>query len=210
MKLIVSVIIVSVCVFALLNNAAHAKQEQVRPVKIRIIDAVSKKPLKGVTVYYVLTKIYMKKKIFLFFNHPDPPMTRNNISKLKLTTDGKGEVSLPVQLVKIKSNEFLNEENIYINLDIDITNLDPELYENMTNVEILDFNMRLYGTSTNKDIYRINSRYRGYYIKSTKHEINPDDYGGSKRDKFDILWNGKGLLGTQVEFVIELQRHIEQ
>lgn len=57
-------LIVSMAFF--IAGSAAANNVKVRPVDIKVVDAVTKQPLEGILVYYVLESYSYKDKMFFF------------------------------------------------------------------------------------------------------------------------------------------------
>lgn len=108
--------------------------------------------------------------------------------------------------MNLKKDFELFKENIYINLDINTEAIWHEEHKTRDKIENVHYYVPIYATSKEMFI-NPNGKFKGFRIQSTTWDITPEDWGGSTRDKFNILWNGKGLLKQREEFVVELERY---
>ena len=55
-----------------------------------------------------------------------------------------------------------------------------------------------------------NPQFRGFAIYSSNIDLSEYNLGGSTRQKFDVLWNGKGLQKDKEFINVELKRKEKQ
>ncbi len=172
---------------------------EIRSVKIRIMDKSTGLPLEGIPVYYAL-QTYWPERLFYILKNPEG----NNVTVYKAMeeyiSDSQGEVMIPSRKIALNrwKSEKIYDENIYINVENRL-----QFSKKEYNIESLA-SVLLYGKK-----YFVNPipEYKGYKIRSTTYEMNPKDYGGTKFEIADALWNGYGLLKKRQEtFVVELER----
>ncbi len=186
----------------LLSKEAYAfmdKNFHVRPVNLRIIDKTSGEPIAGIPIYYVLRTCWAD-RVLLIFPNPEGTSTRNYIAIEKKSSDSYGEVYFQgrdVKLSRWKSEEMYDEE-IFINLDVK-TPISDDMEDRMTILEAVFLGSKYY--------YNPVSKYKGFFIRSSTWELDPEKKGKTKYEIYDALWNGKGLLKKEPEtFVVELER----
>jgi hypothetical protein len=197
---------VIMAIIILLTASAHAKDLKVRPIKIKVVDAVTKKPLEGITVNYILQTYTFKKRVLLFFKNIEPKIKSNIELSEKRFTDENGEVNFPLRELEIKRNRALEEEKIIINLAVDMENdLVQKLIPSYENE--LDFMNHIMGTPWKSSKYLINpnNKYKGFYLHSRQGWIDLSKYPDTKQEKFNILWNIESMTTKSEEFTIELE-----
>ena len=171
----------------------------VRSVKIKIIDKSTGLPLEGMPVYYTL-RTYWPERLFYILRNPEGNNVKVYRAMEKYVSDSHGEVTVPSRKIALKrwKPENLYDENIYVNIDTRLESpTEEQKYKDLIAVLF----------SGKKDFVNPVSAYRGFEICSTTWEMDPKDYGGTKFEIADALWNGMGLLKKEPEtFVIELER----
>lgn len=196
---------ISIVLIAVLLLAGCAKQVNIRPINLKVIDKTTKEPIENLVVYYVL-QVYSAKNTFMFIKLPEPKQKTRTIIQQEVRTDKKGEVKFKGSELVIGRNENIYEENIYLNLDINTEKIDYEDHKKKDKLTNFNYYFSLYATDSDK-FFNTNKQYKGYQIKSTTWGLIPEDWGGTVRDKFDVLFNSQGLLKSEDDFVIELKRN---
>jgi hypothetical protein len=172
---------------------------EVRSVKIKIIDKSTRLPLEGMPVYYTL-RTYWPERLFYILRNPEGNNVKVYRAMEKYVSDSNGEVTVPSRKIALNrwKPENLYDENIYVNIDTRLES--PTVEQKYKDLIAVLF-------SGKKDFVNPISVYRGYKIRSTTYEMDPKDYGGTKFEIADALWNGNGLLKKEQEtFVVELER----
>ncbi|HYG66997.1 MAG TPA: hypothetical protein VD838_05035 [Anaeromyxobacteraceae bacterium] len=89
----------------------------IRPVDVRVVDAVSGAPLAGMSVVRVLeTEKYTGVQVL------EPTGTRSVSSEF--TTDATGQVRLPALRLELERREYLRHEDVHVNMGGRATSLD--------------------------------------------------------------------------------------
>jgi hypothetical protein len=95
MKSIFKILILVSMLFLLFNSICMANNWDVRPVKLKVVDAVTKQPLPGIKIYYVLTTWYPDMNCIGYFFAPtfihDAPRKMKEAVEWELTTNENGE-----------------------------------------------------------------------------------------------------------------------
>ncbi|NPU84139.1 MAG: hypothetical protein HPY65_06595 [Syntrophaceae bacterium] len=208
-------ILVSVMIL-FFGNLCLAGDWDVRPVKIKVIDAVTKQPLQGIKVYYVLTTRRPEMGcLYLFypsFIHP-PLMERKNLFKRVTLTDNNGLVFFDPKVVNLGCYERVFEEYITVNLDFDKNNpsiegLNRDLYDYLA---IWTFVLGDKAFSSNDHLYR--GFFLTYVYKRDDHEEQlvkdssyRDIYEVYRLKKLDTLRRPTVWDGKPEEYTVELRR----
>ncbi|NPU84136.1 MAG: hypothetical protein HPY65_06580 [Syntrophaceae bacterium] len=211
------VLILSSVMILLSGNLCLAGDWDVRPVKIKVIDAVTKQPLQGIKVYYVLTTWYPDMSCFGYFFYPSfihqAPMKRKNAVKQELTTDEKGVVVLEPKALSLQCYETVLWEHIAVNIDVDMNmSWMKGLYKDR--YEYLGVWMYVLGDDK---LININPDYKGFFLtyvyKRDGHEeqlVKDPSYRNvyemHRLKKLDDLQIATVWKGPLEEYTVELRR----
>lgn len=117
---------VILCLMVVCGSVYASKDVTIRPITIEVRDAVTGKPLEGISVSYILEAIKYKKRVFLFIKNIEPDVGSKNLIKMQQHTNQDGIVSFNIGKLTLEGNkllgtgEYVNAESIYVNLDVDI------------------------------------------------------------------------------------------
>lgn len=96
------------------------KPLDVRPITLKVVDARTRQPLPGISVHYGLQTIVFQKYVLLFIPSLEPDRGPKVAYKAHKYTDTNGEVTFHVQGYALPGNEQLDEEFLFINVDVDM------------------------------------------------------------------------------------------
>lgn len=98
-----------------------AREVEVRPVRVRVVDAATKQPLEGVPVVYALQAMVMRDRILGIVPVPlEPDIGPRLVHKERGATDASGDVVLTGGKVPLRGNERLYESFLLVNLGVDL------------------------------------------------------------------------------------------
>jgi hypothetical protein len=100
--------------------APGARDVQVRPLRVRVVDAATKRPLEGVPVSYALQAMVMRRVLGLWPAPIAADIGPRVVAKVRGTTDAAGEVELRAGTVRLRADERLYEEFVLVNLEVDM------------------------------------------------------------------------------------------
>ncbi|NPU84137.1 MAG: hypothetical protein HPY65_06585 [Syntrophaceae bacterium] len=211
------VLILSSVMILFSGNLCLAGDWDVRPVKIKVIDAVTRQPLQGIKVYYVLTTWYPKMSCIGYFFYPsfihDAPRELKVYEKKDLSTNENGEVFINAKALSLKCYENVLWEHIAINIDVD-TKIDWVLWVYKDKYNFLGNWMYVHG---DKELFNINPAYKGFFLtyvyKSDDHEEELkrryyywEKYQKHTLNKLDDLQIATVWKGPLEEYTVELRR----
>ena len=214
MKSIFKMLILVSMLFLLSNSVCLANDWNVRPLKIKVVDAISKQPLAGMKVYYVLTTWYPDMSCLGYFFYPssihEAPGRMKEAVKMELKTDKNGEVSFADKTLDMQCYERVLQEKIAVNLEIDQKM--AEIYGNKYH-----FLSCWFYVAHEKYLYIINKRYKGFVLtygykrsdheeKLVKDKYYREMYEKHVLDKLDDLERPTDWDGPPEEYVVELRR----
>jgi hypothetical protein len=180
-------------------HACWKEVVEIRPIKIKITDKSTGLPLEGIPVYYEL-RTYWPDRVLFILRNPEGTNTKVSRALEEYVSDSNGEVMIPARKISLRrwKPEKLYDENIFINID-------NRRYFTSRDQKIDSLGSVLfYGK---KQFINPVTAYRGFNIYSSTWDMDPKDYGGTKFEIADALWNGNGLNKKDMEtFVIELER----
>jgi hypothetical protein len=181
-------IVILILVAVGLTNFSMYKEE-VRPIKLQILDEVTGEPVRNTIVYYRVQTARIKNILGLPLI--DPVYYRNVVEE-RYYTDEQGCLNLPRRKVYLKLYEHVGREHIYVNL---------ELIKKTEKME--DF-----FKATIEKNYNPIGYLKGVIIYSSKYDIHPTDYRPTvEADIFERVLNEKSLLKNSDELIIRLRRH---
>lgn len=187
---------------------------KVRPITIKVIDAKSKKPIKNALVYYRLESYLYLGPMFLIIPFPNDRDLIYHTEVLKeYHTDENGIVNIEIGTLRLFKRRHLHIEEIAINLDIDNYKIDFTIDESIEEIRRKDKKINFFDYFNSLDYINVNyfynpiPNYKGFYIQSTIWPMDPELYGGTKRQKFNILWNGNGLKKKKEYIIVELENY---
>ncbi len=213
----VKVIILTGLLFTLSYNISLANDWNVRPVKLKVIDAVTKQPLTGIKVYYVLTTWYPDMSCLSYFFYPsfihEAPGKIKEAIKMELTTDKNGGVFFAAKTLDMQCYERVLSEKIVINLDI---TMDQKWQKRLYKDKYGFWSWWAY-VFGEEELFIINKHYKGFFLtygyKRSDHEENlvKDKYYREKYekhvlDKLDDLERATEWDGPPEEYTVDLRR----
>ncbi len=209
----IKVIILTGLLFMLSYNMCLANDWDVRPVKLKVIDAVTKQPLSGIKVYYVLVSGEPSMGCFsaLFWFY-DMPINYKIEYKEELPTDINGEVQFAAKTFDMSCYQRIDVEKIIINLDFPDSELLPAIYKDK-----YDFLRSWIYWTRGKIVFNPNPNYKGCYLiydtKFPDHEERlvkdadyKDNYEKIILKKFDHQRRATDWDGPPEEYTVELRR----
>jgi hypothetical protein len=179
-------IVILILVAVGLTNFSMYKEE-VRPIKLQIIDEVTGEPVRNAIVYYRVQTARIKNILGLPLI--DPVYYRNVVEE-RYYTDEQGCLNLPRRKVYLKLYEHVGREHIYVNLD---------LVKKTNRIEDFFVEPVPKGAMCNSI-----KHFKGAKILSSKVELNLEvsDVG-----IFEFIPNDNSLLKKSDELIIRLRRH---
>lgn len=186
-------------------GCAVNNEVKIRPLRINVVNSVSKEPIDNLKIYYTLSIFKSKKKILLVLPRPEPTVYQKLLVKEEYITNQSGQISIPVRCLRLKDGEDIYSEKIFINIDIDEARIPSSSIREKGNIKNLEKLIDVYQLFS-EWFYNPNPEYNGLYIFSTKWSFDPQWFSGIENSTFDVLWNSEGLLKEEEEFLIELDR----
>jgi len=109
------------------------------------------------------------------------------------TTNEAGYVFIPSQNVKIRKHEYLIDNFIYINIDIDVNKIKPSINLKQSTLKrkrdhFIDY-FNLIDFQNVECFYNPLKKYRGIVIIDSFYDISLKEMGGTYRQKFDIIYD---------------------
>lgn len=136
-----------------------------RPVRLKIVDAITNKPIKGVKVYNV-NVTYIPKRIRLFGIPIGESKDLKSYYLSEFYSDENGLVEIPEALYSVKKNSYLYGQDIFINV---------ELYNNYETDEkkavFLEMGLLLFKPEK-KIVFMPKSEYKSYWILSRPYPLD--------------------------------------
>ncbi len=97
-----------------------AREVEIRPVRVRVVDAATKQPLEGVPVAYALQAMVMRDRILGLVPVPiEPDIGPRVVHKERGATDASGDAVLPGGKLSLRGNERLYESFLLVNVAVD-------------------------------------------------------------------------------------------
>ncbi|NPU84138.1 MAG: hypothetical protein HPY65_06590 [Syntrophaceae bacterium] len=210
------VLILTIVMILFSGNLCLAGDWDVRPVKIKVIDAMTRQPLHGIKVYYVLTTWYPDMSCFGYFFYPsfihDAPRKLKVYEKQDFLTNENGEVFINAKALSLKCYENVLWEKIVVNLEIVLEDWREELYEGK-----YGFVSHWMYVDGERGLFNINPAYKGFFLtyvyKSDDHEEELkrryyywEKYQKHTLNKLDDLQIATVWKGPPEEYTVELRR----
>ena len=194
-KLILLGVLIAIGVFAFTTLL----RKNVRPVELRVVDAITKAGIPGVKVYYELE--VAGPRHILGIPILDPIHYRVTLCEAHVT-DNMGMVKIPARTVKTKLYERLYLETIAVNLDVDISPIDAETYPTAI-FDTLD--VYLLGSLPNNLPHLLHSKpnYQGVVINSSSQITHPDN--SYDDDLLTVRYIIGGLQQKEAIITVELK-----
>lgn len=198
-----------------INTHNIAWADNLRPVKIKVLDAVSKDPIAGIKVeHYLLSREYTAGlfNILTFFDIAVPSKIKVLLKK-DYITDKNGQINIEGQNVDFGIFEGINEESFFVNINWQPDELDRYLIDDELQI-YTDKHLRLI---MEKGIDNINKNYKGFCLnyltkrKNHNEKIKSDPEYKKMLEKktyknYDTLIKFVDWEGSPEEYVIELRR----
>lgn len=199
--------------FLILNcNLCLAFSLEVRPLKIKVVDAATKKPIPEIKVYYVLTTDYPEMSCIGYFFYPtfidDAIRTMRQAVKLDLRTDENGEIAFAGKKLKRQCYERINSEKVIVNLEVD-----PKIAKTFEN----KYNFFSHSSYIWHPEYLIpiDKRYKGFVLEYVDKIPNHEElfvkdkyyremYEKKISEKMEALMIATDLQGHPEEYIVEL------
>ena len=192
------VTIIFIAVFFMLPNLCISS-ESVRPIQIQVVDSKTKAPVTNVLVYYAIRTLYSEKAPT---GNPEVDSFHYRYKSVeKYQTDSNGFVFFPQKSIQLDLYEYLQSEQIFINLDIK----DKYVGKEQRIKSFLKY-FSVHDVCNVEKIFNPSDQYKGFVIYSTKRTLDSNKIGGSDRQKFNIIWNGEGLNRQNESIVVKLVR----
>ncbi|NPU84135.1 MAG: hypothetical protein HPY65_06575 [Syntrophaceae bacterium] len=212
------VLILSIVMILFCGNLCMAGDWDVRPVKIKVIDALTKQPLQGIKVYYVLTTWYPNMSCIGYFFYPsfihDAPRKMKVYEKKELSTNEAGEVEFLSKRLTLKCYERVLWEKVIVNLNVFVDKdwLMKKIYTD--NYGYFSDWLYVYGED---ELFNINPAYKGFFLtyvyKRDDHEeqlVKDPSYRNIYEmhvlKKLDDLQIATVWKGPPEEYTVELRR----
>lgn len=203
-------------------GSAAKSLHSVRPITVKVIDAKTKEPLKGVSVYYALQTIVFQKYIFLIIPNLEPDIGPKIAHKEHKYTDERGKAVFFVDDFRLPNNERLEEEFMFINLDVDMKSSKAiswkETLESshssgrarregpVDNIDVMEKMVWEDQAVRNQNLVLPDPKYRGIYLISHRYGPNEGFRDWTKAgDKFNVRHNFSSLSKDSDLVVIELE-----
>ncbi|HEY9161536.1 MAG TPA: hypothetical protein VIS94_10665 [Desulfomonilia bacterium] len=192
----------------------------VRPITIKVVDEITKEPIRNVPVLYMLSSVNIKYTTILFIPNIETNINNKFEKAYWLKTDENGMIKIPRQIVKTNWPRKISDELIIINLDFNkrqamvenaFSRMKPVM-ETGTTWYLKD--LATYSLSMDAD-YLINPvyRYKGYVIISSILDMKAKDAEKTKTtievEKMGNIMNYPASLYRKegVNMVIQLPRN---
>lgn len=179
------------------------KKIQIRPIKIKIIDKTDNKPLRNIIVYYAVEIHEYESNVALVFPNFNPQLKNEKLKILKqINSNNDGIVEINEKNIWIGNSEIINKEIVFINIDVKNDNIK----EQDKKISMFEKDFSFDDDYIGKNFFNPNKAYRGCVINSWEWNFNPEEWGGSKREKYDIIWNSHSLQKESEYIVVKLNR----
>ncbi|HEY9160018.1 MAG TPA: hypothetical protein VIS94_02885 [Desulfomonilia bacterium] len=192
----------------------------VRPITIKVVDEITKEPIRNVPVLYMLSSEHITYTIILFIPNIETNFNNKYEQTYWLRTDENGTIKIPRRTIKINWPREISDELVMINLDFNkrqamienaYSRMKPMMETGTT--RYLD-DLAMYSASLDQD-YLINpvSRYKGFVIHSNITGLKQKDAEKMKTtievEKLGKIMNYPASLFKKdgVNMVIELPRN---
>ncbi len=184
------------------TSCSSMKNVGIRPLSIKVLDSKTKKPMKGVVVYYMLKTINVNDRIFIVFRNPELKY-KDIIKEIKIFyTDKNGIITVDNVRINMSKKDLYLEEMIFINVDIKLKDSNvPDIIK-----AIKFWKAGRYLIDYHTFFNPLNNNIGKCIFTSSTWYLNPEMYGGTMRAKYDIIYNSKGLQKEKEYFVIYLER----
>jgi len=202
----IAVIILGFCI----SSIAYAKTFILRPVTLKIYSEDTKTPLSNVYVIRSVGKeIYDTSKGL----KQHPYRTTKDLIYEEYFSDENGIVEMKSHIINLSNHEYILGEGIFINVSVG-SKKKREMDNTKLTKEYLRFNFDVAQESNliPKDLFLYNplKSFRGFAITSDLYPLDPrfdeNDFGGTERSVFDILFNFNGLNRNHETFIIYLKK----
>jgi hypothetical protein len=172
---------------------------EVRSIKIKVVDKETLSPIKGVVIYYQLETAGFE-KILGFIPKIDPVEYRYPLTE-EYSTDADGTIIIPERKIHLELYEKLYSEKICLNLEIK-----NEFIEGNNKKGSFFRFFNIHDFKNVEKFYNPIEFYKGFVIYNFKDDLDSNTQGGTKRQKFNILWNGRSFEKKEESFTIELEK----
>jgi len=211
MKKIFFIIIFSIVLGGMVVEMVPAAE--VRPIKVKVVDKETSAPVNGVVIYYALETVKVE-KILGFIPALGGSIFRYRIIE-SYTTDSDGTIIIPKRKINLELYEQLSSEEICVNLDIKDKFIrykeypeEKDIFQQGNSKEksfIRLFN--IHDIENVEKFYNPIEIYRGFVIYNGYTDVDANKMGGTKRQKFDVLWNSRSFKKKSESFVVELEKN---
>lgn len=202
--------------------SARRKSLDVRPITLKVVDARTGQPLPGISVHYALETVVFQKYILLFIPNIEPDIGRKIAYKAHQRTDANGEVTFHVQGFELPGNERLEDEYMFINLDVDMAHPRARRRQEsiadyyrktrvkrsgpVDNIDIM-YGLRLENSAARIEVFRNpDPEHKGVILISVASDPNEGRYDWTvEKDKFRVRWNFASLRKEADAVVVQLE-----
>lgn len=174
---------------------------------MRVLDAKTDEPLRGISVYQVVTSDVYGGCIKIF---PSLKPTDHHYTFEMQKSNDNGGVTFDQKQLKLACSEYIAKEYLIVNVD-----LRPGIYEGglaklpITRAgALVHFALSPLKDEQEKYAVVLNDNYRGYVIYSTEFPMGSDFWQG-KQKLYDVVTNGRGLLAPSQKFIVRLD-HLDK
>jgi hypothetical protein len=184
--------------FALSMGLIFMKTIDLRPLNIKVVDAVTEEPLEGILVYRILESYHVKDRVLIFIPSPSPSIIRKLEIGEEYHTDKYGVVNFDSKKIDLWFRQKIYYECLSVNLELDMNKV-PEFIRQDYATKFHLYNSYSIGTGEWRDkFFRPNPKYRGANILNGEKHLWPEGYvDQSFYENVDFYWNevkwgGKG------------------
>lgn len=173
------------------------KQQVVRAVTLRVVDAETDAPLPGIQVLRVV-----EIERYAPGNPLDPilPAYRETAA----TTGPGGVVRFPPLDLGLPAHQHLREEVLYVNVDVD-----PARPRHEDGELVSDRDRCLFKDCRGHEapcLVTLDGRHLGHVVLSTAFSYLPSDHRQPPSGRYDVHWNGGSLKRPEETLVVRLRR----
>jgi hypothetical protein len=216
-KLLVWAFVVGVSLAAVWLEYCAGESIRVRPIRIRVLDAGTGRPLIGVSVTYLLQVSVARRRFLGLVPASEMDSGQKIVSKRRGVTDSSGEWGVEASTYRLGSGERLSDEVVLVNLEADASHRATSRAIEVAKWKC-QFDSRLCGlspdgadalrdlvladrSSRNEAILNPDASHRGAVLMSVAWDAERDATDWSvPEDRFRVKWNF-GSLRREGDYV---------
>jgi hypothetical protein len=221
-KLLVWALVVGVSVATVWMEYFAGESIRVRPIRIRVLDAGTGRPLAGASVTYLLEASVARRRVLGLIPAPEMDAGKKIVFKRRGITDPSGEWWVEVSTHRLGSGERLRDEIVLVNLDVDASHRATKSAIEVAKWQC-QFDSRLCGlspdgadalldllvadrSSRREAIVNPDATHRGAVLMSVAWDAGPDATDWSvPEDRFRVKWNFGSLRRERDYVAVELE-----